>query len=172
MEKQKKLKFNLVDVIFVLVLLAGAAFVALRIIGLGSDAPGEDEGKEKEGEEYIITLYTGESADYVIDHLRLGAQVTDDSITLDLGTVVDFKTGPARVNSAAEDGHLVLSDREGYSSVYLMCKVQGIDNGFGVLVDGLRLGIGHTMVVRAWEAKFYVAVYDIQKLSDTPYANQ
>ena len=31
MEKQKKLKFNLVDVIFILVLLAGAAFVALRL---------------------------------------------------------------------------------------------------------------------------------------------
>lgn len=166
MEKQKKLKFNLVDVIFLLVLLAGAAFLALRLGGLISTAPSSDG----EQEDYVITFYAAESADYVVEHLWTGSDMTDDSMTLDLGTLVDFEVGPARVTSAAADGHLVVSDKEGFSSVYLMCKVPASDNGFGVTVDGLKLEIGHSMVLRAREAKFWVYVYDIQKLSDSPYA--
>ena len=165
MEKEKKLRFNLVDVIFILILLAGAVFVALRLSGLNVVPD------HRSSEEYIITFYTSESADYIVDHLRVGSSLTDDSITLNLGTLVDFEAGPARISSAAADGHLVISDREGYSSVYLMSRVLGIDNGFGVTVDGLDLEIGHSMVLRTQEAKFWVYVYDIQKLADTPYAN-
>lgn len=171
MENQKKLKFNLVDVIFILVLLAGVAFVALRLSGsISSALPNSD--KEKASEEYIITFYATESADYIVDHLWVGSPMTDDSITLDMGTLVDFETGPAQISSAAADGHLVISDREGYSSVYLMCRVPAADNGFGITTaDGLKLEIGHSMVLRSREAKFWVYVYDIQKLSDSPYAD-
>lgn len=168
MDKQNKLKFNLVDVIVLLAVLAGVAFVALRLIGLSPSANTAPDGDE---EEYIITFYVSETGDYVVDHLQVGSPLTDDSITLDMGTLVDFETGPAQISSAAADGHLVISDREGYSSVYLMCRITCTDNGFGVTTaDGLRLEIGHSMVIRTKEAKLWAYVYDIQKLSDTPYA--
>ena len=164
MEKEKKLKFNLVDVIFILVLLAGAAFVVLRLNGRNvMPSSGSSE-------EYIVTYYIADSADYIVGHLRVGSALTDDSISLDLGTLVDFETGPARINSTAADGHQVVSDREGYSSVFLVSRVQGSDNGFGITVDGLKLGVGHSMVLRSQEAKLWVYVYNIQKLSDSSYA--
>ena len=168
MEKQKKLKFNLVDVIFILVLLAGVAFVALRLGGL--DVVARLTNTQTEG--YIVTFIGTEVPDYVIDQLEIGASVTDDSLDLNLGTLVDFETGPARVTSAAADGHLIVSDREGYQTVYLMCKVNGSDNGFGVTVDGQAFGVGHSMVVRAGKAKIWMVVCDIQKLDDSPYAGQ
>lgn len=182
MEKQNKLKFNIVDVIVLLVLLAGIVFVALRFIGFGSGAntdpasspeptssASHDPDDDPEETEYIITFYASEVADYIVDHLWVDSPLTDDSITLDLGTLVDFETGPARFSSAAADGHLVISELEGYSSVYLMGRALGADNGFGVTVDGLRLEIGHSMVLRTKEAKLWVYVYDIQKIEDTPY---
>lgn len=172
MDKQKKLKFNIVDVIFLLAVLAGVAFVALRLIGPGSSTPSPSDS-EKKGEDYLITFYASESADYIVDHLQVGSPLTDDSVTLDLGTLVDFERGPARSTSAAADGHIVISDKEGYSSVYAMSKVPGVEKGFGVVnVDGLNLEIGHSMVLRAESAKFWVVVYDIQKLEDTPYADK
>ena len=194
MKKQNKLKFNIVDVIVLLVLLVGIVFVAMRFIGsdpeqtespdpeqtetpgpdytpdpVPTDSSGPDEIEEKDPE-YIITFYASESADYIVDHLFIGSPLTDDSISWDLGVLVDFETGPARISSSAADGHLVISDLEGYSSVYLMGRATGYDNGFGVTVDGLKLEIGHSMVLRTKEAKFWVYVYDIQKLEDTPYA--
>ena len=173
MEKQKKLKFNLVDVIVILVLLAGIAFVVLRLIGSGFGSvtpPASEESEKPVEEEYLITFYASDSANYIVDHLWKGSPLTDDSITLDLGTLVDYKIGPAQISSAGTNGHMVISELEGYSSVYLMSRVTGIDNGFGVTVTGLRLPIGHSMVVRTKEAKFWVYVYDIQKLEDSPYA--
>ena len=189
MKKQNKLKFNFVDVIVLLVLLAGIVFVALRFIGPGSGtepdpissmdpdhssdpdpsgSPDPDDGPEEA--EYIITFYTSDVADYIVDHIRIGSELTDDSITLDLGTLVDCRIGPAQISSAAADGHMVISELDGRSSVYMMCRVLGTDNGFGVTVDGLRLEIGHSMVLRTRETKLWVYVYDIQKLEDTPYA--
>lgn len=168
MEKQKKVRFNLVDVIFILVLLAGVVFVALRLGGL--DVVARLTGAYTE--EYVITFVGTEAPDYVIEHLKIGAPVTDDALDLNMGTLVDFKTGPAQSSSAAADGHLVISEREGYQSVYMMCKMNATDNGFGVTVDGQELGIGHSMVVRAGETKIWMVVYDIQKLNDSPYAGQ
>lgn len=183
MEKQNKLKFNFVDVIVLLVLLAGIVFVALRFIGSGSGAnpdpatspeptpsvsPDPDDPEETEAE-YIITFYASEVADYIVDHLWVDSPLTDDSITLDLGTLVDYEIGPAQIRSTAADGHIVISELEGYSSVYVMARTLGTDNSFGITVDGLRLEIGHSIVLRTREAKLWVYVYDIQKIEDTPY---
>ena len=165
MEKEKKLRFNIVDVIFIAVLLAGIAFVALRLSGRNIAL------NNGSSEEYIITFYISDSADYIVDRLYIGSPMTDDTLALNLGTLVDFETGPAQISSAAADGHLVISDREGYSSVYLMSKVYAVDNGFGVTVDGLKLQVGHSMVIRSKESKFWAYVYDIQKLENTSYAN-
>lgn len=169
MEKQKKLKFNLVDVIFILVLLAGIVFVVLRLGGL--DIVARITGGAPT-EPYVVTYFSIDTPDYVIDRLEPGASVTNDGLDVDLGILLDFRTGPAQVSSSAADGHLVVSDRDGFSSVYLMCQVQASDNGNGVTADGMNLGVGHSAVVRVGDAKFWVNVYDIQKLGDSPYAGQ
>ena len=167
MDNQKKLRFNLVDVIFILILLAGAAFVAMRLGGL--DVVSRITGGASP-EPYVITYIGIETPDYVVDRLEIGAPVTNDTMDVKLGTLLDYRTGPAQISSAAADGHLVVSDQEGSSTVYLMCRTQASDNGYGVTVNGLDLGVGHTIVVRAGGTKLWMAVYDIQKLSDSPYA--
>ena len=168
MDKQKKLRFNVVDVIFLLAVLAGVAFVGLRLGGLdivrqitGGSAP----------EPYVITFIGEEVADYVADRVEIGDPVTDEELSMDLGTVVGFQRGESLTYSPDYDGILALSPKEGYCSVLLSCKVQASNNGNGVTVDGMALGVGHSIVVRAGDAKFYLVVYDIQKFSESPYAN-
>lgn len=168
MENQKKLRFNLVDVIFILVLLAGIAFVVMRLGGL--DVVARITGAAP-SETYVITFVSTDTPDYVVDHLEVGATVTNDAMDVKLGTVLDFQTGPAQISSAAADGHLVISDRDGSSAVYLICRTQASDNGNGVTVNGLKLGVGHSIVIRAGDAKLWMVVSDIQKLADSPYAS-
>lgn len=169
MDKQKKLKFNLVDVIFLLVVLAGVVFVGLRLGGLdivrqitGGSAP----------EPYVITFVGEEVGDYVVGRIEIGDPVTDDEATLDLGKVVDIQTGPSISFASQEDGQLVTSTKEGYSSILLTCQARAAGTSNGVNVDGMILGVGHTMVVRAGDVKMFLVVYDIQKLSESPYANR
>lgn len=169
MDKQKKLKFNVVDVIFLLAVLAGVAFVVMRLGGV--DVVARLTGAASP-EPYVITFIGEEVADYVADRVEIGDSVTDEELSMDLGTVVDLQRGESLTYNPDYDGILALSPKEGYCSVLLSCKVQASDNGNGVTVDGMALGVGHTMVVRAGDAKFYLIVYDIQKLSESPYANQ
>ena len=169
MDKQKKLKFNIVDVIFLLAVLAGIAFVVMRLGGL--DVVARITGAAP-SEAYVITYISTDTPDYVIEHLEIGAPVTNDTMDANLGTVLDIQTDEAQISSAAADGHLVISDLEGSSTLYLMCRTQASDNGNGVTVNGLNLGIGHSIVVRAGGTKIWMVVRDIQKLENSPYAGQ
>lgn len=169
MEKQKKLRFNLVDMIFILVLLAGVAFVAMRLGGL--DVVARITGAASP-EPYVITFFCEETPDYAAQRLEIGDYATDDEASMDLGTVVDFEINDALSYNPDYDGKLILSAKEGYNSVMLMCQVQGAESSGGVTVDGMVLGVGHTMVVRAGDTKLYMVVYDIRKLSESPYANR
>ena len=169
MEKQTKLRFNLVDVLFILVVLAGIAFVVMRLGGL--DVVARITGAASP-EPYAITFICEEVPDYVAERIEVGARVTDDEASMNLGTVVDVQLNDALSYNPDVDGKLMLSAKEGYYSVVLTCKTQGAEASNGATVDGLLLGLGHTMVVRAGEAKMYMVVYDIQKLADSPYADK
>ena len=169
MDKQKKLKFNLVDVIFLLAVLAGVAFVGLRLGGL--DVVARLTGASSP-EPYVITFIGEEVADYVVDRVEIGDPVTDDEASMDLGFVVDIRRSEALSYNPDYNGKLTLAPKEGYSCIHLVCRVQGTPSSSGVTVDGLALGVGHSMVVRAGDAKMYLVVYDIQKLSDSPYADK
>ena len=169
MDKQrKKLKFNIIDVAFVVAVLAGLVFVVLRVGGfdlLTSIIFGEKE------EAYAVTFTGAEVADYVIERIHTGDKMSDEWLGVDLGEVLEVKLGPAQSYSAREDGRLVMSDKEGYYSVLVTGYCKAVDNDNGITVDGLNLGVGHTMVVRIGDAKLYLVVQDIQKLDGSPYAD-
>ena len=90
MENKKTRKFNIVDIIVLLVLLLGIAFVLLRIFG-GSSLMGLVSGETQDT--YVITFTGDEVPDFVAERVVIGSAVTDDACTVDLGTVLDVQTG-------------------------------------------------------------------------------
>ena len=168
MDKQeKKLKFNIIDVAFVAVVLAGLIFVVLRVGGFDLLYTIVFGAKE---DTYAISFIGEEVADYVVDRLQPGDKVCDEWLGVDLGEVLEIKRGKAQSYSARQDGKLVMSDKENYSSIIVTCYCDAVDNENGITVDHLNLGVGHTMVVRIGDAKLYLVVHDIQKLDESPYA--
>lgn len=167
MEKQKKWRFNIIDVLFLLVVLAGILFVILRLGGF--DVVARITGTAST-EQYVVAFTSNEVPDYVAERIQAGDKVTDENLSVNLGTVVDVQLAPAQVPTPDAQGKLVISEEEGFCSVLLSCRVTASDNGNGVTADGLDLGVGHTMVVRAGDAKMYMVLCDIQKLADSPYA--
>ena len=168
MDKQeKKLKFNIIDVAFVAVVLAGLIFVVLRVGGFDLLTTIIFGGKE---ETYVVSFIGEEVADYVVERIQAGDKVSDEWISVDLGSVLDVKLGEARSYSARQDGKLVMSDKENYSSIIVTCYCSAVNNGNGITVGNTNLGVGHTMVVRIGDAKLYLVVHNIQKLDESPYA--
>lgn len=166
--ESKKRKFNALDVIVLLVILAGLVFVLLRFTGLQKVLGITDEGT---AETYVITFSGDEVPNFVIDHLETGAPITDDECKVNLGTVLDWTVGDPISYQTNDAGQLVASSKPNYSSIKLMSQVQAVDNGNGISIDGSKFGIGHTMVVRAGDTKMFLYVYDIQKISESAYAN-
>ncbi len=164
MEKQKKWKFNIIDALFLLVVLAGVLFVILR-----AALPDQNARTHAKEEYYAVTFTCDAVPENLLNHLRIGAAVTDDKATCDMGTVVDFQLGPSAFYDTDNSGKLIKTSRDGYQSLLLTCCVRGADNGYGITVDDLALGVGHSMSVRAGEVRFNMVVYDIQKFSDTSY---
>lgn len=164
MNRKHKWKFNIIDVIFVLVILIGIIFIVLRMAG--AKTPIADEKIDKIGT-YFVTFTSPELADYVSRRIELGDKLTSDDGSIDLGTVTNIQLEDSVVYNADDSGQLVASSKPGYHTLYLTGKVKASDNGYGITVDGTKFGVGHSMVVRAGDAKMYLVVYDIRKKSSS-----
>ena len=159
---QKKVKFNIVDIIVLLLLVAGIAFVGIKMLGSGEPAPvvsdpvtGVTEGTEGT---YHITFSAECIPGYVADTLVKGSRSENVSRNMDLGTLIDFSVAPSIIYSFDANGICVQSEKPGYVSVTLVCEVTGIQQPTGLQVGQFMLNIGHGMGVRCGNTEINTAV--------------
>lgn len=139
-----KKKITWIDITIVLVVL-------VSIIGVGSkfsNAKVATPIGDSTGEIYL-TFYIEETPDYVVDAISIGDQVTESVQNSNFGEVVEITPGPSIYWKPNDDGHLVGSSREGYSSLYLTMKTKGIISGSGVSVDKSVYYVGQTVTLYA-----------------------
>lgn len=158
---QKKVKFNIVDLLVLLVLVAGVAFVGLRMFG-GEAAPsGETAGTAT----YRVTFTTDSAPQAVADSLELGAKAENNVRNVDLGTLVDFSVGEAVVYNVDSEGQTVVGTKPGWVSLELICELSGVQQPTGLQVGEFMLNVGHNMTVRAGNTEVAVIIADIQPVS-------
>lgn len=162
---QKKAKFNIVDIFVILLLVAGIAFVGIKMLGGGDSAPavsdpvtGITEGMEGT---YHITFSAECIPGYVADTLVKGSSAENSTRNMDLGTLVDFTVAPSVVYSFDNNGICVQSEKPGYVSVTLVCEVTGTQEPTGLQVGQFMLNIGHAMGVRCGNTEINTIVQDI-----------
>ena len=157
---QKKAKFNIVDIIVILLLVAGIAFVGIKM--LGSDekiAPTVPETAD--GSAYQVTFYAECIPGYVADTLVKGSTAENSTRNMDLGTLVDFTVAPSVIYSFDANGTCIQSEKPGYVSVTLVCEVTGTQEPTGLQVGQFMLNIGHAMGVRCGNTEINTIVRDI-----------
>lgn len=154
---QKKVKFNIVDILVILVLIAGVAFLGLRMFG------GEEPAvtNPTEGSRYLVTFNCESIRTEVVDTLVKGSKAENASRNMDLGHLVDFTVDEAVIYTTDSEGNVVKTTKEGYSSVTLVCEVTGIDQSTGLQVGQFMLNVGHGMGVRCGFTEIYCYVMDI-----------
>ena len=156
---QKKAKFNIVDIIVILLLIAGAAFVGIKMLGGEAAAPVTSDPVV--GSTYQVTFYAECVPEYVTDTLVKGSSSENASRNMDLGTLVDFSTAPSIIYSFDNNGICVQSEKPGYVSVTLVCELTGDQQPTGLQVGQFMLNIGHNMSVRCGNTEINVNVQDI-----------
>ena len=141
---QKKVKFNIVDIIVILVLLAGVAFLGVRMFG-GQETATADPAA---GSTYQVTFYAECVREDVASTLVQGSKSENASRNMDLGRLVDFTIGESVVYATDSKGNVVQTTKPGHVSVTLVCELTGVDQSTGLQVGQFMLNVGHSMGVR------------------------
>ena len=134
-------KVNIVDIFIVIVLLATVAFVGYRFLVQ------EDDTESADTEPVIIKFTSSEVNDYTARQLETGALVLDVNANKELGTAVGFTIDDAITYSVTDSGNAVLVSIPETKSVEVTIEGAGELDDNGLLIDGVRYGVGHSTVV-------------------------
>ena len=155
---QKKVKFNIVDILVILVLIAGAVFLGIRMFG------GEEPAvtpNSSVGSTYRVTFNAECVRGDVASTLVKGSKAENASRNMDLGYLVDFTIADAIAYGTDAQGNVVQSTKPGYVSVTLVCELTGIDQSTGLQVGQFMLNVGHNMGVRCGFTELNMIVQNI-----------
>lgn len=155
---QKKAKFNIVDIIVILILVAGIAFVGVRMFGGEEPAVEANAGA---GSTYHVTFHAECVREDVANTLVLGSKSENASRNMDLGTLIDFSIDEAIAYGTDSKGNVVQGTKPGYVSVTLTCELTGIDQSTGLQVGQFMLNVGHAMGVRCGFTELNMIVQNI-----------
>ena len=156
---QKKVKFNIVDILVILVLIAGAVFLGIRMFG------GEEPAvtpNSSVGSTYRVTFNAECVRADVASTLVKGSKAENASRNMDLGYLVDFTIADAIAYGTDAQGNVVQSTKPGYVSVTLVCELTGIDQSTGLQVGQFMLNVGHSMGVRCGFTELNMVVQNIE----------
>lgn len=149
---QKKAKFNIVDIIVILILIAGIAFVGMRMMG---------RQEAVEAETYLLTFRSDCVPEELAATLSTDSAAKDNGRNIALGTLVEVTTGESVTYGYDSKGNCVASQKPGYVSVTLVCRVTGTQEPTGLQVGQFMLNIGHDMGVRCGNTEINTTVWSI-----------
>lgn len=159
---QKKVKFNIIDIIVILALLAGAVFLGVKMFGNKAPAAVTDPAT---GSTYRVTFHAECVPADVAATLVLNSKAENASRNMDLGRLVDFSIADSIIYVADGKGNFVKTTKPDYVSVTLVCELTGIDQSTGLQVGQYMLNVGHSMGVRCGFTEINTMVKNIAPVS-------
>lgn len=166
----KKAKFNIVDLLVIVVLVIGIALVGVRMFG-GNDSGADDTTLGTEdplvtnADHFYVTFIADSVPAEVGDHLAKGLKAENNTQNMDLGTVYDFTIAESRNWAASETGEFVVSPKPGFIQVTVTCLLSGEQTNTGLKVGSFMLNVGHYMTIRCGNTEMYCYVADIQPVN-------
>ena len=151
-EKKTKKRFTLLDAVILLVVIAGLAFVAYRMMPKGSTTTYET---------VEISFYAPDCPDFVAEQLYVGAPVIDADRSVYMGQIVDFQVEDSVFWSANDEGVQVASPMDDYKAVTITARVSGEPSAYGIRLSSVEYSVGHTIAIRAGFAKISCAVSNV-----------
>ena len=156
MEGNNKKKFNLVDFVVVIAIVAVFAFVGFKIFA--GDLGGGEKGT------YRVTYFCEEVPEFASTIIKAKDKVLDEQKNTDLGVVKEVILDDSWTYTTNSDGAILRSGKEGYDSVELITEVKADEYDFGMMVDSSKYGVGHSITIRVGKAKIFGRISGIEKI--------
>ena len=162
---QKKAKFNIVDIIVILILIAGIAFVGVKMFGGEEPAASANPTDPVGGAPYLVTFHAECVPEEVASTLVLGSKSENASRNMDLGKLIDFSIDESIIYTTDSKGNFIKTTKPDYVSVTLTCELTGVDQATGLQVGQFMLNVGHSMGVRCGFTEINTIVQNIAPAS-------
>lgn len=159
MENQTKTKrkFNIIDLIFILVIVAAVAAVGFKFLG--------DSATTRSSSQYVITLHSDDVPSNALKPVKVGDKMTDETGDIYLGKIDSIETGEALVYTTNSDGQICTSAKEGYESVDMTVTVTATGSEHYITIGGTKYSINHGFTARCGMSKVYLRIIDIQPVT-------
>ncbi|MBQ8001821.1 MAG: DUF4330 domain-containing protein [Clostridia bacterium] len=155
MEK-KKFRFNFIDAIVILVILAAVAFVGYFVLG-GGFGGGESI-------KYEVTYLCEEVPSFAASIIKEGDKVLDEQKDTDLGVVTAVELSDSRTYTTTNEGEVLCVPKPYYNCVALTTEVEGSEYDFGMIAGSSKYGVGHSITIRVGSAKIFGRVSGIKRI--------
>lgn len=153
-QKQKKRKFNVIDMLVVLVIIAALCVVGVSVIASRND---------KNVKDMRITFYAEEVPASIAENIAVGDLVADGNInSVAFGKAVDVTVEDSVSYVSTPDNTFIRTSRPGYRSVTVVCETSGIYSDIGAVYDDYIYGVGHTLMMFVGDVRFSARVRDIE----------
>ncbi len=134
-----KKKFNFIDILILIVLVAGLFFGFRK---LKSSKPAATEGSSSQ--KILISYYIEEVPDFVAQSIEKGDLVKEEVQSSSFGSVVDKSVDKSVFWARDNEGNLFKSSKEGYKSMTLTMEAEGLIGQQGVTIDKASYYLGQT----------------------------
>ena len=153
---EKKFKFNVVDVVVILVIALAVVFVGTMFFGGGLGGSSAST--------YEVTYLCEEVPDFAATIIEEGDKVLDEQKDTDLGVVTAVELSDSRTYAVTDTGEVLCVSKPHYNCVELTTRVEGQDYDFGMIAGSSKYGVGHSVTIRVGSAKIFGRVSGIKKL--------
>lgn len=157
-ENTKKIRFNVIDALIVVLIIAAVAVVAVSKFMSSDSAEGQNKTMK-------ITFFAEEVSDSVANNVKNGNVVTDNMTEVVFGgcSDVEFDDSISYVSSKDDSGtyKYICTSRPGYKSITFSCTVTGKYTTIGAVLDDNIYGVGHTIELLVGNSRFTARVKDI-----------
>lgn len=147
-------KVNIVDLIIVVIILAAAAFIGMKLLGPESEIANTQKVR--------ITMFCEETPDFVAAQLEEGAEAWDAANQVTLGTLKSWTLGDSKSAVTDITGEVVEISRSGYNSVTLVCEGEGVVSDHGVTIGSTLYANGQSASVYFGDCKLFLDIADIE----------
>ena len=135
---EKKVKFNIMDALILLAILAVAALLLYIFVFSEGGGLGESDA-------YTLTYVVAitQLNEEFAERVAIGDAVVDSSKKLPIGTVVAVEKHPHEyLGENTKDGSLTLSTMEGYCDLYVTVEAPATLNGISYTIGGYEIRVG------------------------------
>ncbi len=152
-------KVSIIDILAIVIVIAIAVFIGGKLRKTDAGSP----FTQKEDRIQVVYLVE-EVRDFVVDEIKVGDLARESVYKAVFGNVTDIKRDKSISWVKTDQGKIIKSSREGFSSIYITMEGTGTFGNNGVTIGAGQYFIGQSIVLNIGKTQLYGKIYDMKKI--------